>query len=264
MLNTTKDTMSMISTLALLGAAASGAAAAPRDVQMTIIIPESQQIVLDNTGTEPVDMSGWQFCTHNTGAVRRYTSPAGFSGVMIDPNVNIVIHLLNDAPAELDNHFNASDLGGSFAGFELDAYAIGLYFPGSGGFVNFGDGDTIADHVQWSLFGLNNFTADDRTDEAVAGGVWTALDDWIDVRPNTVLIELTDPTNAELHGPSDYNVINSCPADFNGDGTLNFFDVSAFLTAFNSMDPSADISGDGMFNFFDVSQFLSAFNAGCP
>ena len=55
-----------------------------------------------------------------------------------------------------------------------------------------------------------------------------------------------------------------CPADLNGDGELNFFDVSAFLTAYNSMDPVADFTGDGMYNFFDVSAFLSAYNAGCP
>ena len=30
------------------------------------------------------------------------------------------------------------------------------------------------------------------------------------------------------------------------------------------MDPSADFNGDGSFNFFDVSAFLNAFNAGCP
>ncbi len=250
--------------LAVLGVCASLSHAQERDVQFTIIIPESQQIVIDNTGDEPVDMSGWRFCSHNTSVVRRYTSPSGFNGVTIDPNVNLVIHLMNDAPAGMDNHINVADLGGSFAAFEFDAFAMGLYFPGAGGSVSFGDGNTIADHVQWSLFGLNNFTADDRTDEAVAGGVWTAVDDWIDVRPNTVLIELTDPSFGELHGPSDYNVLNACPADLNGDGKLNFFDVSAFLMAFNAMDPSADFSGDGQFNFFDVSQFLSAFNAGCP
>jgi hypothetical protein len=55
-----------------------------------------------------------------------------------------------------------------------------------------------------------------------------------------------------------------CPADLNGDGTLNFFDVSTFLTAFNSMNPIADFTGDGNFNFFDVSAFLQAYNAGCP
>jgi hypothetical protein len=56
----------------------------------------------------------------------------------------------------------------------------------------------------------------------------------------------------------------TCPADINGDGSLNFFDVSAYLTAFNEMDPIADFNGDGQFNFFDVSAFLTAFNAGCP
>jgi hypothetical protein len=55
----------------------------------------------------------------------------------------------------------------------------------------------------------------------------------------------------------------SCPADLTGDGELNFFDVSAFLTAYNTQDPIADFTGDGVFNFFDVSAFLNAFNAGC-
>lgn len=55
-----------------------------------------------------------------------------------------------------------------------------------------------------------------------------------------------------------------CPADLNDDGELNFFDVSAFLTAFNAMDPIADFNDDGQFNFFDVSAFLTAYQTGCP
>ena len=57
---------------------------------------------------------------------------------------------------------------------------------------------------------------------------------------------------------------SSCPADLTGDGILDFFDVSAFLSAFSAGNPSADFTGDGIFNFFDVSAFLSAFSAGCP
>ncbi len=56
----------------------------------------------------------------------------------------------------------------------------------------------------------------------------------------------------------------ACLADFTGDGVLNFFDVSAFLSAFSASDPAADLNGDSMHNFFDVSDFLSAFAAGCP
>lgn len=55
-----------------------------------------------------------------------------------------------------------------------------------------------------------------------------------------------------------------CAPDFNGDGNLDFFDVSGFIGAFTAMNPSADLTGDGQINFFDVSAFLSAFNAGCP
>lgn len=57
---------------------------------------------------------------------------------------------------------------------------------------------------------------------------------------------------------------NACLADFTGDGVLDFFDVSAFLDAFGSMDPIADLTGEGSFDFFDVSAFLTAFSAGCP
>lgn len=55
-----------------------------------------------------------------------------------------------------------------------------------------------------------------------------------------------------------------CQADFNNDGVLNFFDVSAFLSGFNAQDAQADLTGDGIHNFFDVSAFLNLFNAGCP
>jgi len=57
---------------------------------------------------------------------------------------------------------------------------------------------------------------------------------------------------------------SSCPADLNGDGNLDFFDISAFLNAFAAMNPVADFNDDGLFNFFDVSAFLTAFTAGCP
>ena len=56
----------------------------------------------------------------------------------------------------------------------------------------------------------------------------------------------------------------ACSPDLNGDGVLNFFDVSVFLNAFNTMNPVADFTNDGEFNFFDVSSFLSAYNTGCP
>lgn len=48
-------------------------------------------------------------------------------------------------------------------------------------------------------------------------------------------------------------------------GVLDFFDVSAFLSAFAAHDPAADFAAPyGTFDFFDVFVFLGAFSAGCP
>ena len=55
-----------------------------------------------------------------------------------------------------------------------------------------------------------------------------------------------------------------CPADCNGDGQLDFFDISIFLTEFTSQDARADMDNDGDWNFFDVSAFLSLYAQGCP
>ena len=57
----------------------------------------------------------------------------------------------------------------------------------------------------------------------------------------------------------------TCPADFDGDNQLNFFDVSAFIGLYNAQDPRADLAAPfGQFNFFDIAAFISNFNAGCP
>lgn len=49
-----------------------------------------------------------------------------------------------------------------------------------------------------------------------------------------------------------------CLADLNGDGLLDFFDVSTLVSTM------PDLNGDGLFNFFDVSVFLTSYSAGCP
>jgi FG-GAP repeat/Dockerin type I domain len=72
-----------------------------------------------------------------------------------------------------------------------------------------------------------------------------------------------DTIGGELLG-SAYLFNIDCPADFNGDYSYNFLDISALINLINSGDPSADFNNDGSINFFDISAFLSAFSAGCP
>lgn len=48
-------------------------------------------------------------------------------------------------------------------------------------------------------------------------------------------------------------------------GTLNFFDVSAYIALYNTQDPAADLADPtGVWNFFDISAFIAEYNAGCP
>jgi hypothetical protein len=48
-------------------------------------------------------------------------------------------------------------------------------------------------------------------------------------------------------------------------GSLNFFDVAAFIQLFNAQDPRADLAAPaGTFNFFDVAAYIGLYNAGCP
>lgn len=58
--------------------------------------------------------------------------------------------------------------------------------------------------------------------------------------------------------------VASCAPDLNADGTLDFFDVQAFLSAFAAGDLGVDFTNDGVLNFFDVQSFLAQFAAGCP
>lgn len=73
-------------------------------------------------------------------------------------------------------------------------------------------------------------------------------------------------STGELGTPGSYNApsCDPCPADFTGDGVLDFFDVSAFIAAFNAQNPVADLTDDGNFDFFDVSAFIGFYSAGCP
>jgi cytochrome c peroxidase len=61
------------------------------------------------------------------------------------------------------------------------------------------------------------------------------------------------------------NCATGCLADLNRDQNLDFFDIAAYLTAYNAQAPAADLAEPlGAFNFFDLAAYLAAYNAGCP
>ena len=61
--------------------------------------------------------------------------------------------------------------------------------------------------------------------------------------------------------------LKRCPADFDDDGTVDFFDYDAFVMCFEGgacpPGKTADFDGDGTVDFFDYDAFVQAFEAPC-
>jgi T5SS/PEP-CTERM-associated repeat protein len=55
-----------------------------------------------------------------------------------------------------------------------------------------------------------------------------------------------------------------CDADLSGDGSLDFVDISLFVSSFQSGMPAADLNRDGQYDFIDISMFVSGYSKGCP
>ena len=125
-------------------------------------------------------------------------------------------------------------------------------------------------------FLMNRLRVDQNTqDPEFVGGAWSGAHEngiTFMTQMATVGIDGKLDIHSGLIGSNTRSVMNGfqviqvepCPADLTGDGDLNFFDVSAFLTAFANNDPVADFNADSEWNFFDVSAFLAEFGAGCP
>ncbi len=91
------------------------------------------------------------------------------------------------------------------------------------------------------------------------------IDDVVPSDATRYRLVITKECGSTISNPAALVVTEACPADFDGNGVLNFFDFSAFITAYNSQSSQADLAPPfGVWNFFDVSAFISQYNAGCP
>lgn len=62
---------------------------------------------------------------------------------------------------------------------------------------------------------------------------------------------------------SNSTTLRVCIADFNLDGTIDFFDYLDFVAAFSSNDPGSDFNLDQVIDFFDYLDFVAEFSVGC-
>jgi hypothetical protein len=237
-----------------------------RDIQIKSVDFESGVLEVHNYGSVGQVLVGWRFCTHDSDQVRRYTSSTGLNMSSVDAGESLFIYTNNDAPAGAQN-INVSALGGSFAlPLDPDAYGLQLFFPSTSGTVSFSNSALIADHIQWNTSATSAGSAEARTSQAVSEGLWTSTGVFIETASDSTSLELTDEGDGRLHGPANYTVStpNACPADLDNSGSLNFGDVSAFLTLYGNGDLAADLDNSGSLNFGDVTTFLTLYAQGCP
>ncbi len=265
-----------IRTLCALGAAAITAAASTnanagvRDIQIVNVDFPTQVMTLSNLGDTPQALDGYRLCASNSTDIAQYTNSDGFDGITLMPGETLDIHFLNDAPGGAGS-INLEDLGANPLGFNavpLDPtpYGMGLYWQAAAN-IDFGNPANIADYIQWTNNPNVNFpgnlAADFRADEAVAGGTWTDIQDWIITTMSSESIELDDLSGAELQGSDDYTVneeMNEGP-DFNGDGMVNGSDLATLLANWGECPKEgacvADLNDDGVVNGSDLATLLA-------
>ena len=87
-----------------------------------------------------------------------------------------------------------------------DRGGLTLYFPprgGDGDSIDFDDSGSVADHVQWNIFGLDSYGGEIAAD----AGVWRDAAQAVVSSRSTTLIRLIDESGAVSHGPPDYETI---------------------------------------------------------
>ena len=242
----------------LIQTASAQIVAPERFVQIRSINLTTSVLELYNSGTTSQSLASWRFCTHDEDQVRRYSSSSGLNNFTLTGGQSLYVHFNNDADPANAQAVNISTIGGGFA-LPLDAdgaYGAQIYFNSS-----FGSGASIADHIQFSIDGLDDDSADDRSDEA-EGEVWLDQSQWVSINLDTEMIVLNDASlDSEIHSPVDYTVVNPpvvILGDINGDGDINFNDIQPFIesitTSFHV--PAADIDQSGNVDFLDIAPFI--------
>ena len=120
-------------------------------------------------------------------------------------------------------------------------------------------------HILWYLDGQLIVSAIQQTSLDLST---LSLDDG----EHSVTVEVIDPTiwvrneairDTHMTATRTYPIAGCiAAADMNGDGDLNFFDVSWFINSYLAEDMEADFTDDGLLNFFDISAFLVSFGSG--
>lgn len=158
-------------------------------------------------------------------------NPTILSGFVWAENVGWV-NLGNGMPSDGDQYQN---IDGADFGVNIDPASgdlFGFAWGENVGWINFDTRDSLASISQQAQLNTNSMRLN--------GYAWGENIGWVNLDDEKVHVRF------------------KCAVDFNGDNTMDFFDISMFLQN------RFDLDNSGFFDFFDVSSFLSEFSLGCP
>lgn len=138
------------------------------------------------------------------------------------------------------------------------------YFPGGMGefeapmneFLVFEEGPSMDITLQWATY-------QDASDQCSLSRIWGGIHPPADDLPGRHMGQVIGP-EAFTEARRFFGGLKSCPADFKGDGFVDFFDISMFLSAYMGNDQIADINRDNELDMNDIFSFIDAMNNGCP
>lgn len=153
----------------------------------------------------------------------------------------------------------------AYADIELVAYESGQHLVGVGSWAH--DADLTALFIEANRHPrmYDAYVEDITGWREAGGGLMCAFASCITPTQwgSWGILEYQDQPIEEAHKMRAWLDMSMSPADLNGDGSLDFFDVSLFLKAFAQGDLIADLDHNGRIDFFDVSTLLAAFSRGC-
>lgn len=217
-------------------------------------------------------MLDWKNAFEQTDAIATAPYFGGSLGVGTNPNQTlkmtpdeIIEACLADIEAQRLNSIAQINAVAQYEGVELIAYESGQHLVGVGSWANNSELTALFQAANRHPRMYDAYTADIAGWQIIGGGLMTAFSSCqIPSRYGSWgLLEYQSQQLSEAHKMRAWVDANTNPADFTMDGNLDFFDVSAFLTAFIQQDVSADQNADGSWDFFDISQFLMSFTNPC-
>ncbi len=229
----------------------------------------------------PIDPDGRRYSYPGPGSPNPLEAPFFEFSAAIDPSGSLLFE-----PYIIDGfRITPGTYNDAPAGTNLEGSAIGSQFRLVRGDVNFDGAVDFADVQLISMSvgaGLDDTAVlvrdrntDDPADDTPYVG-WAYQMAEFNALLAMMRMDLTDGTTGEWNSGKSVTaadaaalaaLVPQCSAADLAEpfGSINFFDIAAYISLFNAGDPGADLAAPfGSLNFFDVVEYISLFNAGCP